>query len=115
MDYDFSGFENAESARQLREGLVGKITGIGNSMTPHLKSRQAVICIPVTDETEVQMAREKAERQRAKVDKAYMEEMHLSAHDFISLKWIETIAAKNGANIDVMVGSDANPMWNIRR
>lgn len=53
MDYDFSGFENAESARQLKEGLVGKITGIGNSMTPHLKSRQAVICIPVTDETEL--------------------------------------------------------------
>ena len=53
MEYDFSGFENAESARQLREGLIGKITGIGNSMVPHLKSRQAVICIPVTEETEL--------------------------------------------------------------
>lgn len=53
MEYDFSGFENAESARQLRQGLTGKITGIGNSMTPYLKSRQAVICIPVTEETEL--------------------------------------------------------------
>lgn len=53
MEYDFSGFENAESAKQLREGKIGKLTGIGNSMLPYLKSRQAVICIPVTDETEL--------------------------------------------------------------
>mgnify|MGYP002624670672 CR=1 FL=1 len=53
MNYDFSGFENAESAKQLRQGLTGKLIGIGNSMTPYLKSRQAVICIPVTDETEL--------------------------------------------------------------
>jgi len=67
-------------------------------------------------ETEVQIAREKAERQRAKADKAYMEEMHLSPSDFISLKWIETIAAKKDANIDVLVGgNNSNPMWNIRR
>ena len=46
------------------------------------------------------MAREKAERQRAKADKAYREELGLSTQDFISLKWIETIAAKQGANID---------------
>ena len=51
MEYDFSGFENAESAKQLRAGLTGKLIGIGNSMTPYLKSRQAVICIPVTEET----------------------------------------------------------------
>ena len=53
MQYDFSGFENAESAKQLREGKVGKLIGIGNSMLPHLKSRQAVICIPVTEKTEL--------------------------------------------------------------
>lgn len=53
MEYDFSGFENAESAKQLRDGKVGKLIGIGNSMLPYLKSRQAVICIPVTDETEL--------------------------------------------------------------
>jgi regulator of protease activity HflC (stomatin/prohibitin superfamily) len=66
-------------------------------------------------EAEVQLAREKAERQRAKADKAYMEEMHLSSSDFISLKWIETIAAKNGANIDVLVGGNSTSMWNVRR
>ena len=53
MEYDFSGFENAESAKQLIEGKTGKLIGIGTSMLPYLKSRQAVICIPVTDETEL--------------------------------------------------------------
>lgn len=64
---------------------------------------------------EVETAREKAERQRAKADKAYMEEMHLSTSDFINLKWIETVNSKSGANIDVMVGGGTNPMWNIKR
>ena len=59
----------------------------------------------------------KAERQRAKADKAYREELGLSTQDFISLKWIETIAAKPGASIDVMVteGRNTTPMWNIKR
>jgi outer membrane biosynthesis protein TonB len=65
-------------------------------------------------EAEVQVAREKAERQRAKADKAYMQEMNLSTQDFIQLKWIETINEKQGANIDVMVGSPTTSMWNIR-
>ena len=66
-------------------------------------------------EAEVQMARGKAEIQRAKADKAYMQEMNLSTQDFIQLKWIETISEKSGANIDVMVGSPTASMWNIRR
>ena len=51
----------------------------------------------------------------AKADKAYMEEMHLNASDFISLKWIETIASKDNASIDVLVGGGATNMWNVRR
>lgn len=47
-------------------------------------------------------------------DKAYMSELNLSAEQFINLKWIETIANKQGANIDVMVGP-ATSMWNVRR
>lgn len=59
---------------------------------------------------------EKAERQRAKADKAYREELGLSTQDFINLKWIETIAAKQGANIDVLVGGgNTSQMWNVRR
>lgn len=51
--YDFSGFENRESAEQLKKGLTGKLIGIGNSMTPILKSKQPVIVEPVTEDTEL--------------------------------------------------------------
>ena len=51
IEYDFYGFENAAAAEQMKQGKVGKLIGIGNSMTPILKSRQPVICSPITDET----------------------------------------------------------------
>lgn len=60
-------------------------------------------------------ARANAEKKRAEADKAYMEAMKLNPNQFISLKWIETIANKNGANIDVLVGGGETPMWNIKR
>ena len=49
--FDFCGKENQESAEKLKQGLVGKITGYGQSMTPILKSGQAVICEPIKDDT----------------------------------------------------------------
>lgn len=49
-DFTYSGFENQETCNHLRGGETCKVTGIGNSMTPILKSRQPVICEPVTDE-----------------------------------------------------------------
>jgi regulator of protease activity HflC (stomatin/prohibitin superfamily) len=60
-------------------------------------------------------ARVNAEKKRAEADKAYMVAMNLNPNQFISLKWIETIANKNGANIDVLVGGGETPMWNIKR
>lgn len=59
--------------------------------------------------------RAKAERARAIADKAYMSEMQLSPSQFIQLKYIEMIADKKDANIDVLVGNGETPMWNIRR
>ena len=50
-NYTFSGYENMTTASHFIAGETCKVTGIGNSMTPILKSRQAVICEPVTDET----------------------------------------------------------------
>ena len=50
-NYTFSGYENMTTASHLIAGETCKVTGIGNSMTPILKSRQTVICEPVTDET----------------------------------------------------------------
>ena len=53
MEYDFKGFENAVTAQALKEGKTCHVTGIGNSMTPILKSKQPVICTPVTKETKL--------------------------------------------------------------
>lgn len=52
-DFTYSGFENQETCNHLRNGETCKVTGIGNSMTPILKSRQAVICEPVKDDTKL--------------------------------------------------------------
>lgn len=49
--YTYSGFENFETAEHLKARETCKVTGIGQSMTPILKSRQPVICEPVTEET----------------------------------------------------------------
>ena len=51
IEYDFYGFVNSAAAEEMNQGKVGKLIGIGNSMTPILKSRQPVICSPITDET----------------------------------------------------------------
>ena len=49
--FTYSGFENQETCNHLRNGETCKVIGIGNSMTPILKSRQPVICVPVTENT----------------------------------------------------------------
>jgi hypothetical protein len=100
----------------IRQVTIGKATPNEKQLEEMNNTAKAVQAKQTQErEAEVQLAREKAERQRAKADKAYMEEMHLSTSDFISLKWIETIAAKNGANIDVLVGGNTTSMWNVRR
>ena len=50
-EFTYSGLENRITCEKLREGHVCKVTGIGNSMTPILKSRQPVICVPVKKDT----------------------------------------------------------------
>ena len=50
-DYSFHGRENKATAEHLRNGETCRCTGIGNSMTPILKSHQDVILEPVTEET----------------------------------------------------------------
>ena len=100
----------------IRQVTIGKATPNEKQLEEMNNTAKAVQAKQTQErEAEVQLAREKAERQRAKADKAYMEEMHLSTSDFISLKWIETIAAKDGANIDVLVGGNSTSMWNVRR
>ena len=67
-------------------------------------------------ELEVQIEREKAERQRAIADKAYMREMNLTASQFIQLRAWDIIKEKQGANIDVLFNAeDETKMWNVKR
>lgn len=65
---------------------------------------------------EMEVARERAERQRAASDKAYLREMNLTAEQFINLKAWGIIASKQGENIDVLFdGGASSTMWNIKR
>lgn len=64
---------------------------------------------------ELELVRAEAEKARARADKAYMQEMSLSANQFIQLKYIEMIENKKDANIDVLIGGAETSMWNIRR
>jgi regulator of protease activity HflC (stomatin/prohibitin superfamily) len=64
---------------------------------------------------EAQQSREKAERQRAIADKAYMRELGLTPEQYIQLKAWDIIEKKQGANIDVLFDGSANKMWNVRR
>ena len=51
LDFTFSGNESKTTADHLKNGEICKVTGVGNSMLPILKSRQSVICEPVTTDT----------------------------------------------------------------
>ena len=64
---------------------------------------------------EMELARAKAERNKAVADKAYMTELNLSPAQFIQLRAWDVIEKKNGANIDLLIGGGETPMWNIRR
>lgn len=100
----------------IKQVTIGKATPNAEQLAEMNKTAKAVQAKQTQErQVEVELAREKAERQRAKADKAYREELGLSTADFINLKWIETVAAKQGANIDVMVGGGTNPMWNIKK
>lgn len=99
----------------IKQVTIGKATPNAEQLAEMNKTAKAVQAKQTQErEVEVQIAREKAERQRAIADKAYREELGLSTADFINLKWIEMVAEKQGANVDVMVGP-ATSMWNVRR
>lgn len=100
----------------IKEVIIGKATPNKQQLDEMNRTAKVVQAKQTQErEYEVQIAREKAERQKAKADKAYMDEMNLSATQFINLKWIETVANKQDANIDVLVGGGSEPIWNIKR
>lgn len=99
----------------IKDVIIGKATPNKEQLAEMNRTAKVVQAKQTQErEYEVQLAREKAERQKAVADKAYMDEMHLTPQQFVQLKWVETVAAKQGANIDVLVGP-AESMWNIKR
>ncbi len=63
---------------------------------------------------EMEEVRAKTEAQRAIADKAYRNEMGMTTEQFLQLRWIE-VAEKNGSSIDVLLGGNASPLWNVKR
>lgn len=115
QDYVTNLSKKKEMPVIIKEVIIGKATPNKEQLNEMNRTAKVVQAKQTQErEYEVQVAREKAERQKAKADKAYMSEMKLSADQFINLKWIETVANKQGTNIDVMVGP-ATSMWNVRR
>lgn len=115
QDYVNSLSKNKEMPIIIKDVIIGKATPNKEQLAEMNRTAKVVQAKQTQErEYEVQIAREKAERQKAVADKAYMDEMRLSPSQFIQLKWVETVAAKSGANIDVLVGPAEN-MWNVKR
>ena len=100
----------------VKQVVIGKAIPKKEQLDEMNKTAKAVQAKQTQErEAEVQLAREKAERQRAVADKAYQNEMGLSTQQFIQLKAWDIIAAKNGANIDVLFNADGTTkMWNVK-
>lgn len=67
ISFTYKGRENKATAEMLKAGHTCWVLGIGNSMTPILKSHQPVIVAPVTDD----MILEKKDIVLAKVNGHY--------------------------------------------
>lgn len=101
---------------EIKQVIIGKAIPNKEQLEEMNRTAKAVQAKQTQErEQEMQQAREKAERQRAIADKAYMQEMNLSAAQFIQLKAWDIIATKQGANIDVLFNAQGtNQMWNIK-
>lgn len=100
----------------IKQVTIGKAIPNDKQLEEMNNTAKAVQAKQTQDrEAEVQMARGKAERERAKADKAYMEQLGLTIGQFIELRKWEVIEKKKDANIDVVVGDSPTQMWNIRR
>lgn len=101
----------------IKQVTIGKATPNAEQLAEMNKTAKAVQAKQTQErEAEVQTAREKAEKQRAKADKAYREELGLTIPQFIELRKWEVIEKKPGANIDVIVGDgkSASMMYPVK-
>jgi regulator of protease activity HflC (stomatin/prohibitin superfamily) len=102
---------------EIKQVVIGKAIPNQEQLAEMNRTAKAVQAKQTQErEVEVQLAREKAERQRAIADKAYQQEMGLTPQQFIQLKAWDIIAQKDGANIDVLFNADGTTkMWNINK
>ena len=116
QDYVAQLSKEAELPVVIKTVIIGKAIPNAEQLAEMNRTAKAVQAKQTQErEAEVQIAREKAERQRAIADKAYQQEMGLSAQQFIQLKAWDIIAQKQAANIDVLFNADGtNKMWNIK-
>lgn len=101
----------------IKQVTIGKAIPNAKQLEEMNNTAKAVQAKQTQDrEAEVQMARGKAERERAKADKAYREELGLTIPQFIELRKWEVIEKKKGANIDVVVGGNygASMIYNVK-
>lgn len=113
-------FSSMSKKREFPVTCIQVITGRAKpneKQLAEMNNTAAAIQAKQTQERKAEMeaAREKAEKQRAMADKAYMSELKLNPSQFIQLKAWDVIEKKQGANIDVLISPSADPMWNIRR
>lgn len=101
---------------EIKQVIIGKAIPNKEQLEEMNRTAKAVQAKQTQErEQEMQQAREKTERQRAIADKAYMNEMNLSAGQFIQLKAWDIIKEKQGANIDVLFNADGTTkMWNVK-
>lgn len=96
----------------IKQVTIGKAIPNKEQLAEMNKTAKAVQAKQTQErEAEVQMAREKAERQRAKADKAYREELNLTVPQFIELRKWEIINGKK--NVSIVVSGGATPIYNM--
>lgn len=96
----------------IKQVTIGKATPNKEQLAEMNKTAKAVQAKQTQErEVEVQMAREKAERQRAKADRAYREELNLTVPQFIELRKWDVINSKN--NVNIVVSGNATPIYNV--
>ena len=96
----------------VRQVTIGKAIPNKEQLAEMNKTAKAVQAKQTQErQVEVELAREKAERQRAKADKAYREELGLTVPQFIELRKWDVINGKN--NVSIVVGGGATPIYNM--
>lgn len=120
LEYMRSYVEELSKDKELPIKIISVTTGAARPNKDQLAEMNmtaAAIQKTKTQERlkEMETMREAAEKQRAKADKAYMNEMHLTPDQYIQLRAWSIIEQKEGANIDVLFDGSSQTMWNIKR